>query len=95
MAKLKAGVVGAGIIGKSHVRRYMEMRGEVELSALADIDEAEARRVAQLNGIPRVFTDYRDLIAMEELDTVDVCLPNFLHAPVSIRRAGGGQACVL
>ena len=91
MAKLKAGVVGAGIIGKSHVRRYMEMSGGVELTALADIDEAEARRVAQSNGIPRVFTDCRGLIAMEELDTVDVCLPNFLHAPVSIAALEAGK----
>ena len=91
MPKLKAGVVGAGIIGKSHVRRYMEMRGDVELTALADINEAEAQRVAQANGIPRVFSDYRDLLAVDEIDTVDVCLPNFLHAPVSIAALEAGK----
>lgn len=91
MPKLKAGVVGAGIIGKSHVRRYMEMRGDVELVALADINEAEAQRVAQANGIERVFSDYRDLLAVDEIDTVDVCLPNFLHAPVSIAALEAGK----
>ena len=91
MPKLKAGVVGAGIIGKSHVRRYMEMRGDVELVALADINEAEAQRVAQANGIPRVFSDYRDLLAVDEIDTVDVCLPNFLHAPVTIAALEAGK----
>ncbi|MBT5713085.1 Gfo/Idh/MocA family oxidoreductase, partial [Candidatus Poribacteria bacterium] len=82
--KLRAGVVGSGIIGKSHVRGYAGMRDDVDLVAIADLDQDEAKRVAAEHNIPNVFSDYRDLVARDDLDTVDVCLPNFLHAPVTI-----------
>ena len=80
--KLKAGVVGTGIIGKSHIRGYNSM-DEVEIVAVADIDKEEAQKVAKEYEIPHVFTDYQDLLKLD-LDTVDVCLPNFLHALVTI-----------
>ncbi|GIX07585.1 MAG: oxidoreductase [Candidatus Poribacteria bacterium] len=89
--KLRTGVIGCGIIGKTHIRRYQEMREDVEVLAVADINEAEARRVAQENGIPHVFTDYKELLAVEEIDAVDVCLPNFLHAPVTIDALNAGK----
>ena len=89
--KLKVGIIGTGIIGKSHVRGYQSMRNDVELIAIADIDESEARRVAQENGIPHVFSDYHELLTIDEIDSVDVCLPNFLHAPVTIAALEAGK----
>ena len=89
--KLRAGVVGSGIIGKSHVRGYAGMRDDVDLVAIADLDQDEAKRVAAEHNIPNVFSDYRDLVARDDLDTVDVCLPNFLHAPVTIAALEAGK----
>ena len=58
--KLKVGVIGTGIIGKAHIRRYAGMSDDVEIAAVADLDEKEAKRVAKEHGIPKVFTDYKD-----------------------------------
>jgi len=87
--KIKAGIVGTGIIGKSHIRGYKGM-DEVEIVAVADIDEEEAQGVAKEYEIPHVFTDYHELLKLD-LDTVDVCLPNFLHAPVTIDALESGK----
>lgn len=87
--KLKAGVIGTGIIGKSHIRGYKGM-DEVEIVAVADIDKEEAQKVAQEYEIPNVFTDYQDLLKLD-LDTVDVCLPNFLHSPVTVAALESGK----
>lgn len=89
--KLKVGVIGTGIIGKSHVRGYVGMSNDVEIVAVADVDRQEAERVAKENNIPNVFTDYRDLLKIAEIDSVDVCLPNFLHAPVAIAALTAGK----
>ena len=89
--KLKVGIIGTGLIGKSHVRGYQSMRDDVEIVAVADIDESEAQRVAQEYDIPRVFADYRDLLKIDEIDSVDVCLPNFLHAPITIAALEAGK----
>lgn len=89
--KLKVGVIGTGIIGKSHVNSYRGMPNDVEIVALADIDEAEAKRVAGEAGVKNVFADYKDLLKIDEIDAVDVCLPNVLHAPVSIAAMEAGK----
>jgi predicted dehydrogenase len=89
--KLKVGIIGTGIIGKSHVRGYQSMQNDVEIVAVADIDESEAQRVAQEHDIPHVFSDYRDLLKIDEIDSVDVCLPNFLHAPITIAALEAGK----
>jgi len=88
--KLRAGVIGAGMIGKAHIRNYSEMP-EVELVGLADLREDEAQRVAAQYGIPHVVTDYRKLLAMDEIDTIDVCLPNHLHCPVTCDALNAGK----
>ena len=89
--KLKVGIIGTGIIGTSHIRRYQSMRNDVEIVAVADLNEPEAQRVAQENDIPHLFSDYRDLLKIDEIDSVDVCLPNFLHAPVTIAALQAGK----
>ena len=89
--KLKVGIIGTGIIGKSHVRGYQSMLNDVEIVAVADIDESEAQQVAQEYDIPHVFSDYCDLLKIDEIDSVDVCLPNFLHAPVTIAALEAGK----
>lgn len=89
--KLKIGIIGTGIIGKSHVRGYQSMRNDVEIVAVTDLDESEAQRVAQEYDIPHVFSDYRDLLRIDEIESVDVCLPNFLHAPVTIAALESGK----
>lgn len=89
--KLKVGVIGTGMIGKSHVHGYMGMSNDVEIVAVADLDENEAKRVAQENNIPHVFTDYKELLKVDEIASVDVCLPNFLHSPVTVAALEAGK----
>jgi predicted dehydrogenase len=89
--KLKVGVIGTGIIGKSHVSGYMGMSNDVEIVAVADLNQDEAERVALANNIPKVFSDYRELLEVDEIAGVDVCLPNNLHAPVTIAALEAGK----
>lgn len=89
--KLKVGVIGTGIIGKSHVRGYAGMSNDVEIVAVADLDKNEAERVAKEHNIPNVFSDYKDLLKIDEIASVDVCLPNFLHSPVTIAALEAGK----
>ena len=87
---VKLGIIGVGQIGKRHVATYAKIPG-ARIVAVADIDEAEAQRVAAEHGIPRVFADFRELLAVDEIEAVDVCLHNNLHAPVSIAAMEAGK----
>lgn len=88
--KVRLGIIGTGQIGKSHIRNYQEVP-DCEILAVADINEPEARRVAAQYNIPRVFTSFRELLAMDEIDAVDVCLHNNFHAPVTIAALEAGK----
>jgi predicted dehydrogenase len=88
--RVKVGIIGVGQIGKRHIQGYAEMP-DVEIVAVADVNEAEARRVAAEYGIGQVFTSFRDMLAVPEIQAVDVCLHNNFHAPVSIAAMEAGK----
>ncbi len=92
--KVRLGIIGTGQIGTHHIRRYQQIP-DAEIVAVADLREAEAQRLAQEFGIPKVYTDYQDLLARDDIQAVDVCLHNRLHMPVTVDalRAGKNVYC--
>lgn len=97
--ELKLGIIGVGLIGKMHLDWY---RGtsrirplppvpDARIIAACDINEEELERVAKEYDIPHTFTDFRELLAMDEIVAVDVCLHNNLHAPVTIAALEAGK----
>jgi len=89
-ATVKLGIIGVGQIGKRHVATYAKIPG-AEIVAVADTNESEAKRVAAENDVPYVFCDFRRLLEVEEIEAVDVCLHNNLHAPVTIAALQAGK----
>lgn len=87
---IKVGIIGVGQIGKYHVAGYAKMP-DVEIVAVADVNTAEAERVAARHEIAHTFGDFRELLRMDEVQAVDVCLHNNLHAPVSIAALEAGK----
>lgn len=88
--RVRVGVIGVGQIGKRHVDTYSKM-SNVELVAIADINQAEAERVAGLHQIPNVYTDFRQLLARDDIQAVDVCLHNNYHMPVTVAAFEAGK----
>jgi predicted dehydrogenase len=76
------GIIGTGQIGKAHIDRYSKL-ANARMVAVADINEAEARRVAGLYNIPNIYTNFRELLKRDDIQAVDVCLHNNLHRPVT------------
>lgn len=76
---LKAAVIGMGDIFENH-RLAIAAAPGVELCAVCDIDPAAAVRAPA--GVP-FYTDWRAMVAAERPDCVHVCLPHWLHLPVS------------
>lgn len=88
---LRIGLIGVGAAAQiNHVPALKKTEG-VELVALCDRDPEKAQRVAQKFGVPRSYGRIEDFLADEEIDAVDVCTPNFLHAPMSIAALEAGK----
>ncbi|RXZ81401.1 gfo/Idh/MocA family oxidoreductase [Paenibacillaceae bacterium] len=90
MKQLSIGVIGCGKIAqRRHLPEYAANE-HVKIIAVCDKDEERARAIAEQYGAT-AYTDYHSLLAHEELDAVSVCLPNVLHAPVSIAALEAGK----
>lgn len=87
--KRKAGIVGTGHYSRYHARAYNETG--VEIAAVADISKKAARQFAEEFDVPNRFSDYRELLALPDLDIVSVTLPVYLHAPATVAALQKGK----
>ncbi|HIS91876.1 MAG TPA: Gfo/Idh/MocA family oxidoreductase [Candidatus Alectryocaccomicrobium excrementavium] len=94
MRMLKVGVIGTGGISGVHLGGYSR-NPNVEIYALCDINEKNLARRAEEYKVSRTFTDYREMLALPELDAVSVCTWNSAHAECAIAalRAGKHVLC--
>lgn len=74
-----AAVIGLGDISSIHIAA-ITANPEIQLTAVCDVDAKAAKRAP--DGIP-FYTDYQEMIERAKPDVVHVCLPHYLHVPVS------------
>jgi predicted dehydrogenase len=96
--KPKIGIIGCGGIARgSHAPslKQLEEEGACEVIACVDVVPEAAQAMAERFSIPRTFSDFRDLLAMDDLDGVTVATPPFVHkeATIAALRAGKHVLC--
>jgi predicted dehydrogenase len=90
MATQRIGIIGCGQIAQHHMRTYKDI-ADAEMVICCDLSEAAAQRASETYGIPNVTTDFREVLRRDDIDAVDVCLYNNLHAPVTIEALRAGK----
>lgn len=89
--RIRVGIVGCGAIAQSqHIPGYLRSEN-VEIAALCDVDEALLQSVGEQHGVPHLTTDYRALVAREELNAVDVCTVPNVHFPIAMAAIEAGK----
>jgi predicted dehydrogenase len=88
--QVRVGIIGGGWPGGQHVKGYLSAGG-FKVVAIADL--IPSRREKLLGEVPtaRQYADANELLADQEVDAVSVCLPNFLHAPITIAALKAGK----
>lgn len=82
----RVGLIGSGWYGKSDILRLVQV-APVEIVSICDVDKKMAAEAAELIASrqaskkpPRVFHDYREMLAQKDLDIVEVATPDHWHA---------------
>ena len=88
--KVRLGVIGLGWAGREHLKGYLKC-GNAEPIAICDFDKDLLREVATTYNVRKTYTDYRELLADEDIDAVSICLPNYLHCPVTVEALDAGK----
>lgn len=89
---LRAGIVGAGFIGRVHARSVRVVGARVAaVAASTPSRSAEARREL---GAEHDFASAEELIASDLVDVVHICTPNDLHVPLALAALDAGKHVV-
>jgi myo-inositol 2-dehydrogenase/D-chiro-inositol 1-dehydrogenase len=88
---IKFGIIGAGRIGKLHAENLVSHVSGVEVVAIADVDPKAAQETAARLKIPRTTTDYREILADQEIHAVAICSSTNTHAHLIQEAAAAGK----
>jgi len=93
--RVKVGIIGSGFEADIHAASFQIMPEEAEVVAVASPTPGNAAKLAQRYSIPRVFTDYGEMLKEDDIEMVTITAPNALHAQmtVDIARAGKHVVC--
>ncbi len=81
---IKIGIIGSGKICQGpHMGAYDKI-DNAKIVAICDIDEKKLEMVSKRYPDAKLYTDYKEMIANEELDAVDICTPNNIHSQAAI-----------
>lgn len=81
MRKVGFGLIGCGAWGSHHARAISECP-QARLVAIAEADEKARQQAQEAHADVKVVSDYRQLLAMPEVEAIDVVLPSDLHHEV-------------
>lgn len=94
---LNVGMVGYGFMAKAHSNAWTNAANFFDtgyrpvLKAVAARSTDKAKAFADQWGYERVENDWQKLIDAKDIDAIDICVPNDLHAPIAIAAAKAGK----
>lgn len=80
--QLRVGLIGLGFIGGLHARIHAE-NPQCRLVAVADLNTELAAQVGDQYGC-KVYSSYMEMLENEEIDAVDICVPEDFHEAVAV-----------
>ena len=84
---LKIGLLGAGMIGNTHIDGFLSMKSKIaQYTAVCDIDTTKCNDFAQKYNL-RAFADLDEMLSDPDIDVVDLCLPSFMHEEFAVKIA--------
>ncbi len=94
---LNIGMIGYGFMGRAHSNAYNRVSNFFDLEYRPILKAACARNKENLQGFAEqwgyesIETDWRKLIEREDIDAVDICVPNNLHKEIALAAAAAGK----
>ena len=96
-AALRVGMIGYGFMGKAHAQawrnagRFFELPLRPELAVLCGRSAEALEPAAETYGFASWETDWRRLIAREDIDVIDICTPGDTHAEIAVAALEAGK----
>ncbi|RLP09587.1 Gfo/Idh/MocA family protein [Propionibacterium australiense] len=95
--QLNVALVGYGFIGKAHSHAwrtapaFFDLPLDVHMSVLCNRNSDRAADGARRFGWQEITTDWRELIARDDIDLIDVCTPGGVHPDIAVAALQAGK----
>ena len=96
--ELRIGLIGCGFMGRTHTNGYKrvsdffpELTYRPVLKAVCSRNKDKVQAFANQWGYKSIETDWKVLIARDDIDAIDICAPNNMHAEIAIAAARAGK----
>lgn len=96
--ELRIGLIGCGFMGRTHSNAYNRVKNffpdleyQPKLQAVCSRNEEKVKSFAEQWGYASYETDWKALIKRDDIDAVDICTPNNMHAEIAIAAAKAGK----
>lgn len=91
MKAVSIGIIGSQFQAECHACSIAMIPAEMHVCAVASPTPGNAKAFADRHGIPRAYTDYRDLLADPDVEAVSINAPNSLHCEMTLAAAAAGK----
>ena len=95
---LRIGLIGYGFMGRTHSNAFRkvpnffpELKYEPQLAAVCARNKDRAEAFADQWGYESVETDWKKLVARDDIDVIDIAAPNNVHHEIAIAAARAGK----
>src|SRR5215471_4585842 len=88
--KVKVGMIGSQFQADIQVTSW-QSGYEAEVVAIASPTPGNAAELAKKYNVPRVYTDYREMLKERDIELVSICAPNSLHCQMTKDAAEAGK----
>ena len=96
--EIRIGLIGYGFMGRTHSNAYSQLSHFFDTEhvpvrqAVCGRDAEKVKAFAEKWGYASYETDWRELVKRPDIDAIDICTPNNLHAEIAIEAAKHGKA---
>ena len=97
ISKLNVAMIGYGFMGRAHsnafsqVGHFFDLPYELRLKTICGRNRAAVEAMAGPWGWEEAQTDWQSVVVRKDIDVVDICAPNHLHAPIAMAAAEAGK----
>ncbi len=95
---LRIGLIGYGFMARTHTNAYKrvgdffpDFKNKPVLAAVCGRNKERVKAFADQWGYESYETDWKAMIARDDIDAIDICTPNNMHAPIAIAAAEAGK----
>nr|WP_241740262.1 MULTISPECIES: Gfo/Idh/MocA family oxidoreductase [Microbacterium] len=94
---MNVAIIGGGFMGQAHSLAYAvgplgaDLGATVRRAVLVDNDAAVAQSAAARLGWAEWATDWREVVARDDIDIIDICTPPQLHEEIALAALAAGK----